>query len=309
MNYLPRQQLYQLIATYGRSLCDDPRRCEALLKDSYGQYRPEIAVLVGALREGVAADLLASQNSVPQTVLLARLTKRLHDNLALTEDAAKWGVESWALALGMICAPDDSYQLQMSVPNLNASFEHQPPSVQPQYRQEIPAQYSSSAVPNPSWNVQPQASGFVQSDSFQAEVKTREYAGFWKRFLAYILDGVILYIFGSVIGFIIGIAYGSASGTAEGSRVVGFFLGLILGWLYFALMESSRQRATLGKQALGIIVTDLNGNRISFGRATARHFSKFISGAILCIGFIMAGFTEKKQALHDMIAGCLVVKK
>ena len=187
MNYLPRQQLYKLVATYGRSLCDVPRHCEVLLKDTCGQYRPEIAVLVGALREGVAADLLVSQNSVPQTLLLARLTKRLHDNLALTEDAAKWGVESWALALGVICAPDDSYQLQMSVPNLNASFKHQP-----QYRQEIPAQSSSSAVPNPSWNVQPQASGFVQSNSFQAEVKTREYAGFWKRFLAYILDGIIL---------------------------------------------------------------------------------------------------------------------
>lgn len=307
MNYLPRQQLYKLIATYGRSLCDDPRRCEALLKDTCGQYRPEIAVLVGALREGVAAELLASQNSVPQTVLLARLTKRLHDNLALTEDAARWGVESWALALGVISTPDDPYRPQMSVPNAISS-EYQPPSVQPQYRQEIPAQ-SSLAVPNPSWNVQPQASGYFQSDSFQAEVKTREYAGFWKRFLAYILDGIILYIFVSVIGFIIGITYGVAGGTAEGARVLSFLLSLILGWLYFGLMESSVRQATLGKQALGIIVTDLNGNRIFFGKATARYFGKFISGLILGIGYIMAGFTEKKQALHDMMAGCLVVKK
>ncbi len=301
MNYLPRQQLYQLIATYGRSLCDDPRRCEALLKDTCGQYRPEIAVLVGALREGAAAELLASQNSVPQTVLLARLTKRLHDNLALTEDAAKWGVESWALALGVISAPDDSYQLQMSVPNSNASFEHQPPSVQPQYRQEIPAQSSSSAVPNPSWNLQPQASGFVQSDSFQAEVKAREYAGFWKRLLAVFLDGIILQISSLVIlllDYILG-----ATGA------INLFLSLILGWLYFALMESSRRQATLGKQALGIIVTDLNGNRISFGKATARYFGKLISTLTLGIGFIMTGLTEKKQALHDILTGCLVVKK
>ena len=301
MNYLPRQQLYKLVATYGRSLCDDPRRCEALLKDTCGQYRPEIAVLVGALREGVAADLLASQNSVPQTVLLARLTKRLHDNQALTEDAAKWGVESWALALGVISAPDDSYQLQMSVPNSNASFEHQPPSVQPQYRQEIPAQSSSSAVPNSTWNVQLQASGFVQSNSFQAEVKTREYAGFWKRFIAAFIDGIILQISGLVI-LLIDYVLGATG-------VINILLNLILGWLYFALMESSRQQATLGKQALGIIVTDLNGNRISFGKATTRYFGKFISALIFCLGFIMAGFTEKKQALHDMIAGCLVVKK
>ena len=104
MNYLPRQQLYKLIATYGCSLDNDPRHCKASLKNTCGWYHPEIAVLVGALREGVAADLLASQNSVPQTVLLARLTKMLHDNLASTEDAAKWGVESWALALGVISA-------------------------------------------------------------------------------------------------------------------------------------------------------------------------------------------------------------
>lgn len=102
MNNIPRQQLYQLIATYGHSLCDDPRRCEALLKDLCAQYRPEVSVLVGALKEKVAAELLASQKNVPQTVLLARLTKRIRENLALTEDAAKWAVESWALALGVI---------------------------------------------------------------------------------------------------------------------------------------------------------------------------------------------------------------
>ena len=79
--------------------------------------------------------------------------------------------------------------------------------------------------------------------------------------------------------------------------------------IYFAFMESSARQATLGKQALGIIVTDLNGNRIYFGKATARYFGKFISGLILGIGYIMAGFTEKKQALHDMMARCLVVKK
>lgn len=300
MNYLPRQQLCKLIATYGRSLYDDPRRCEALLKDTCGQYRPEIAVLVGALREGVAAEMLASQNSGSQTVLLARLTKSLHDNLALTEDAAKWGVESWALALGVILDPDDSYQLQMSVPNLNASFEHQPPSVQPQYRQEIPAQ-SSSAIPNHSWNVQPQASVFVRSNSFQSEVKAREYAEFWKRFLAVLLDGIILQIGGFVI-LLIDYVLGSTD-------AIDLFLSLILGWLYFALMERSRRQATLGKQALGIIVTDLNGNRISFGKATTRYFGKLISILTLGIGFILAGFSEKKQALHDMFAGCLVVKK
>ena len=72
-------------------------------------------------------------------------------------------------------------------------------------------------------------------------------------------------------------------------------------------MESSSKQATLGKLALGIVVTDLNGNRISFGRATGRYFGKIVSGMIFAIGYIMAGITERKQALHDIMASCLVV--
>jgi len=80
-------------------------------------------------------------------------------------------------------------------------------------------------------------------------------------------------------------------------------------WLYYALMESSKHQATIGKLALGLKVTDMNGQRISFARATGRYFGKIISGMILLIGYIMAGFTEKKQALHDIMANCLVVKR
>jgi len=99
--------------------------------------------------------------------------------------------------------------------------------------------------------------------------------------------------------------------------LIGPFLGLIfitsiisiaVVWLYFALMESSKYQGTLGKLALGIKVTDMEGNRICFGRATGRHFGKIISGMIIYIGYIMAGLTEKKQALHDMLASCLVIK-
>jgi len=77
-------------------------------------------------------------------------------------------------------------------------------------------------------------------------------------------------------------------------------------WLYEALMLSSPYQATLGKMIFGMQVTDLNGNRISFGRATARHFAKWLSGLILCIGYIMVGITERKQGLHDLLAGTLV---
>jgi uncharacterized RDD family membrane protein YckC len=86
-------------------------------------------------------------------------------------------------------------------------------------------------------------------------------------------------------------------------------LRMVLNWLYYSLLESSAWQATLGKKALGLEVTDLDGNRISFGRATGRFFAKFISSIILGIGYIMAGFTEKKQALHDILAGTLVIRK
>jgi len=86
-------------------------------------------------------------------------------------------------------------------------------------------------------------------------------------------------------------------------------LGGVVGWLYFAMMESSSTQGTLGKMALGIKVTDLNGGQIGFGKATGRYFGKIISALILLIGYIMVAFTEKKQGLHDMMAGCLVVNK
>jgi uncharacterized RDD family membrane protein YckC len=75
-------------------------------------------------------------------------------------------------------------------------------------------------------------------------------------------------------------------------------------------MEASARQGTLGKIALGLFVTDLEGRRITFARATGRFFAKIVTGLIpFFIGYIMAGFTEKRQALHDMIAGCLVLKK
>ena len=86
-------------------------------------------------------------------------------------------------------------------------------------------------------------------------------------------------------------------------------ISAVLKWLYYALLESSSWQATLGKKALGLEVTDLEGRRISFGRASGRFFGKIISAIILYIGFLMAGFTEKKQALHDMMAGTLVIRK
>ena len=102
MNNLPREKLSRLIGQYGSSLCDDPRRCEGLLRDLCGEYKREINLLISAMKEQVPANLLSSKGSIPWESLLNRLTRRLQDNLGLTEEAASWTVESWALALGVI---------------------------------------------------------------------------------------------------------------------------------------------------------------------------------------------------------------
>lgn len=133
------------------------------------------------------------------------------------------------------------------------------------------------------------------------------YAGFWKRFAAALLDGFILTIGGSILAACI-IPSVIAEGDPSSERFV-LLIPIIVIWLYYSLMESSSKQATLGKLAVGIYVADSEGNRISFCRATGRHFGKIISGIILSIGYIMAGFTEKKQALHDIMADCLVLSK
>jgi uncharacterized RDD family membrane protein YckC len=149
------------------------------------------------------------------------------------------------------------------------------------------------------------------------QVPTR-YAGFWIRFVAALIDSVILGIVGSVIGVFFGGGIGAAlSSNRDPSNVnIAALVGALSTYLlitfamhfvYHAYLESSEKQATLGKMILGLKVTDVNGQRISFGKASARFFSKIISAMICYIGFIMAGFTEKKQALHDMLAGTLVV--
>jgi uncharacterized RDD family membrane protein YckC len=123
---------------------------------------------------------------------------------------------------------------------------------------------------------------------------TSRYGGFWKRVAAAILDFVLLSV-GS--GILVGIA-----------NIAGGLVSLALPWIYEAYMLSSPKQATLGKMALGLIATDTKGRRLTFARATGRHFAKYLSAMILGIGFIMVAFTAKKQGLHDLLADTLVVE-
>jgi uncharacterized RDD family membrane protein YckC len=125
-----------------------------------------------------------------------------------------------------------------------------------------------------------------------------------------ILVGIVVWPVAAVMTVAIGVAGHSVSMPGIGINLVSVIVRLAFSglakWIYEASMESSSRQATVGKMALGLKVTDLEGRRISFARASGRHFAKYISGMILLIGYIMAGFTERKQALHDMIAGTLV---
>lgn len=138
------------------------------------------------------------------------------------------------------------------------------------------------------------------------------YAGFWKRVVAYVLDWIVLYVIFFLAALLLGPMIGRDNFSSYDfvrPRSWLFLSQLAIPWLYYALMESSAKQATLGKMALGIQVVDLSGHRISFLRATGRFFGQFVSSMIFCIGYLMVAFTRRKQALHDIMAGCLVVNK
>lgn len=157
-----------------------------------------------------------------------------------------------------------------------------------------------------------------------------KYAGFWLRFVAYIIDYVIIQILQSfiVLPFLAVLGFSIASGgfnfdfNEMASEDVFEFIALAISAastlilisvaiqvLYYSFMEASKFQGTLGKMALGLVVTDLNGKPVDFPKALLRNLAKIISSALFMIGYIIAGFTDKKQALHDIIASALVVKK
>jgi len=156
-------------------------------------------------------------------------------------------------------------------------------------------------------------------------VRATVYAGFWLRFVAAFIDGLIL---GIPIAFVAFLLIASAipflRDTQDPTAVIMTILPRILfllviyivaAWLYWGLMESSAWQATLGKKALGLQVTDMAGSRPTFGRTSGRFFAgrgismvPYVGGLYFLVSCIMAGFTEKKQALHDMIASCLVIR-
>lgn len=216
-------------------------------------------------------------------------------------------------------------------------------TTQQQEAQDIKAYHESTAYPKPRETVpaliidKGEANGNVESISKQQlsrstqraeqssapksyRVDVSDYSGFWRRVAAHLIDGIVLLPMAFLLpalekGLMVeGLLATVATGTFA-PLVLAYFLNLVIillmlviYWLYFAKMHSSNKQATFGKMVMGVTVIDTNGNRMSFARASGRHFATILSALTLCIGFVMAAFTERKQALHDKIAGTLVVK-
>ena len=152
------------------------------------------------------------------------------------------------------------------------------------------------------------------------------YAGFWLRLVAAIIDGIVISI--PLVPMCLILFASMIPALTRGEDPMNVFLtvlprialflsaALIISWLYWAGLESSAWQATLGKKALGLYITDIVGNRATFARASGRFFAgrgighvPSFGGLYFLISCICAGLTEKKQALHDMIASCLVLRK
>ena len=151
-----------------------------------------------------------------------------------------------------------------------------------------------AAPPPPVWDAHPAAGSQIA------------YGGFWIRLVAYIIDAILLSLAMGAVGAVAGINFFNPD--IENYSASANIVYVVVAWLYFALLESSERGATVGKMAMGLRVVSDQGQRLSFLNATGRYFAKIISAIILCIGFIMIAFTDRKRGLHDMIASTLVIK-
>ena len=128
------------------------------------------------------------------------------------------------------------------------------------------------------------------------------YGGFWIRFLAYLVDSVILFC--ALI--LLGVAFAFLGPIGAWLMTL---TGLVAPLLYWGWMQASARQATFGKALLGMKVTDASGNRMSLLRSLGRELAKWLSAIPLMIGFLIAAFTGRKQALHDIVASTTVVKE
>jgi hypothetical protein len=235
MNNLPRQKLCEIIAKHSLSLCDDPQRCEGLLRDYCNENSSEVNIIIGSLKERIPFLLQESSDTVPRDVLIAQLTKRLEDNLSMTKDAAKWGVESWAMALEVI--PSEGCEAS-------------------KMREKKPINLSPFSTKSP------KPSGVVPKDLYGVAVVGGMIAGtiVW----GIVTEEIIWAIIGGVVGMIGGVIVGTLikeNGEALfgeiAIEVTGGIAGGIVG-LISGLLTGEVIKSILGV-ALGVIIGAIYG--------------------------------------------------
>lgn len=247
-------------------------------------------------------------------------------------------------------------QLENTYRSSNPKFAPKTPIYQPQNNSNNNNNYPPKTPvyqPQNNNNNSPPKIPVYQPNNNNQTLVSLNYAGFWQRFLAYLIDLAILAILGASIGYIFGFTFPSlsssyytysttaaannagASGlissiggtfgglgsfflliaiftatTGSGPDIIPTFLTVILCWLYFTGLEAfSKQQATIGKMVLGLAVTDVNGHDISFAKANMRYWLKTVSSIGFYIGYLIIGLHQKKQSLHDLLAGTVVIKK
>jgi len=150
------------------------------------------------------------------------------------------------------------------------------------------------------------------SDRVDTDVLPFRHAGFFLRVVAALIDLGIVWAFAWLVSALLGVSFLAATPADLANTTVVHVLvsiTLFFAWIYFAALESSAMQASLGKAFMGLYVADLRGVRASFLRTSVRHWSKFLSTAIFFVGYLMAIFPPRRQGLHDMLAGCLVLKR
>ena len=152
-------------------------------------------------------------------------------------------------------------------------------------------------------------SGFVADWAYATNSNEVVYGGFARRFLALMLDSLILWVISIALFAVLAVIIGTSAPSRPQYFLWAYPAMFLISLLYSSVLESSSHQATFGKRALGIKVTDLDGKPIGWGRAVGRWFGRLLSGFFFCIGYLMALFTSRKQSLHDMLASTLVVDR
>ena len=134
------------------------------------------------------------------------------------------------------------------------------------------------------------------------------YAGFWRRFWALLIDVIVTYFPIATVRVLLGLSPSASFDPQQPAAWWAAAFEILIDWLYAAFLISSRWRATLGQAVMDLHVTDLNGDRISFARATARYLAQILNLVTLGFGLLLQVFSARRQALHDLVSGTVVVR-